>query len=62
MMTGLGEERILQALALLEHQKRGAERTLRLVGDYAVPNVSDKVVRLILSYIDYVRRTVWKEY
>jgi UDP-N-acetyl-L-fucosamine synthase len=62
MMTGLGKERILQALAILEQQKRGAERTLRLVGDYAMPNVSDKVLRLILSYTDYVRRTVWNEY
>jgi UDP-N-acetylglucosamine 2-epimerase len=62
MLTGLGKERILQALAILETQKRGEERTLRLVGDYAVPNVSDKVVRLILSYVDYVKRIVWREY
>jgi UDP-N-acetyl-L-fucosamine synthase len=62
MMTGLGRERILQALAILETQPRGAERLLRQVADYSMPNVSDKVVRLILSYTDYVKRTVWKEY
>ncbi|HWI86375.1 MAG TPA: UDP-N-acetylglucosamine 2-epimerase (non-hydrolyzing) [Sphingomonas sp.] len=62
MMTGLGEERILQALDILESQPRGKDRLIRLPADYAVPNVSDKVVRIILSYTDYVRRTVWKEY
>lgn len=62
MMTGLGEERILQALAILESQPRGAERLIRIPADYAVPNVSDKVVRIILSYTDYVRRTVWKAF
>jgi len=62
MMTGLGAERILQGLAILAEQGQGEERTLRLVGDYAVPNVSDKVVRVILSYTDYVRRVVWKDY
>lgn len=62
MMTGLGEERILQALALLESQPRGVDRLIRLPADYAVPNVSDKVLRIILSYTDYVRRTVWKAY
>ncbi|MDB5706578.1 MAG: UDP-N-acetylglucosamine 2-epimerase Wbjd [Sphingomonas bacterium] len=62
MMTGLSPERILQGLAVLESQGRGEDRTLRLVGDYAMPNVSDKVVRIILSYTDYVRRTVWKQY
>jgi len=62
MMTGLGEERILQGLAILENQPREADRLIRIPADYAVPNVSDKVVRIILSYTDYVRRTVWKEY
>jgi UDP-N-acetylglucosamine 2-epimerase (non-hydrolysing) len=61
MMTGLGTERILQGLAILEHQPRGDERALRLVGDYAMPNVSEKVLRIILSYTDYVKRTVWRE-
>jgi UDP-N-acetylglucosamine 2-epimerase (non-hydrolysing) len=58
MLTGLGRERVLQGLAML------AARTVRprLPADYAMPDVSEKVVRLILSYTDYVRRTVWKEY
>jgi UDP-N-acetylglucosamine 2-epimerase (non-hydrolysing) len=59
MMTGLSSERVLQGLAILERE--GEARTLRLPPDYAVPNVSEKVVRTILSYTDYVRRTVWKE-
>ncbi len=58
MMTGLGLERVLQGLAILERQ---AGRPMRLPADYAAPNVSQKVVRIILSYTDYVRRTVWKE-
>ncbi|MDA1075342.1 MAG: UDP-N-acetyl glucosamine 2-epimerase [Proteobacteria bacterium] len=62
MMVGLEVERILQALAVLEDQARGGVRTLRLVDDYDMPNVSDKVLRLILSYTDYVNRTVWKRY
>lgn len=61
MMTGLGEERILQGLAILESQPRGTDRLIRTPADYAVPNVSDKVLRIILSYTDYVRRTVWRE-
>lgn len=62
MMTGLNPERVLQGLAVLETQGRGANRDLRLVADYSASNVSDKVVRIILSYTDYVRRTVWKEH
>ena len=62
MMTGLGEERILQGLAILESQPRGNDRLIRLPADYAAPNVSDKILRIILSYTDYVRRTVWKDY
>lgn len=61
MMTGLSPERVLQGLAILEGQGRGDARTLRLPADYAVPNVAEKVVRVILSYTDYVRRTVWQE-
>ncbi len=61
MMVGMNKERILQALALLENQKRGSQRTLRPVSDYSMPNVSDKVVRIILSYIDYVNRVVWNK-
>jgi UDP-N-acetylglucosamine 2-epimerase (non-hydrolysing) len=59
MMTGLGRERVLQGLAILEAE--GHNRRVRLPEDYAVPNVSDKIVRIILSYTDYVRRNVWKE-
>lgn len=62
MMVGLSVERVLQALGLLESQPRGAERLLRQVADYSMPNVSDKVVRIVHSYTDYVRRTVWKQY
>jgi len=61
MMTGLELDRVHQGLALLEDQKRGEQRTLRRVADYSMPNVSDKVVRIILSYTDYVNRTVWKK-
>ena len=59
MMTGLDRERVLQALAILERQPRGKQRGLRIVRDYDVPNVSEKVVRIIQSYTDYVNRLVW---
>jgi UDP-N-acetyl-L-fucosamine synthase len=62
MMTGLEVDRVLQALKILESQPRGAERSLRLVEDYSMPNVSDKVLRIILSYTDYVNRVVWKKH
>lgn len=62
MMVGLEAERVLQALAVLSSQPRGETRLLRPVADYSMPNVSDKVVRIIHSYTDYVRRTVWKQY
>jgi len=62
MMVGLSKERVLQGLAILETQGRGYERTLRLVADYSIPNVADKVVRIIHSYRDYVMQTVWKQY
>jgi UDP-N-acetylglucosamine 2-epimerase (non-hydrolysing) len=58
MMVGLKKERILQGLEVLETQ---AKDTLRLVADYSMPNVSDKVLRIILSYTDYVNRIVWRE-
>jgi UDP-N-acetylglucosamine 2-epimerase (non-hydrolysing) len=61
MMVGLNPERVLQGLIQLESQKRGEERTLRTVYDYSMPNVSDKVVRIIISYVDYIKRTVWSE-
>ncbi len=59
MMVGLESERVMQALAVLETQARGDERSLRQVADYSMPNVSDKVVRIIHSYTDYVNRVVW---
>lgn len=62
MMVGLTAERILQGLDILDHQPRGEERLLRLVADYSMPNVSEKVARIILSYTDYVNRVVWKKY
>ena len=62
MMVGLSVERVIQALDILVEQPRGDSRLLRQVGDYSMPNVSDKVVRIIHSYTDYVNRTVWKKY
>ncbi|MDO5542832.1 MAG: UDP-N-acetylglucosamine 2-epimerase (non-hydrolyzing) [Acinetobacter sp.] len=62
MMVGLTAERVLQGLEILDHQPRGEERLLRLVADYSMPNVGEKVARIILSYTDYVNRVVWKKY
>jgi UDP-N-acetylglucosamine 2-epimerase len=62
MMVGLSVDRVRQALAVLATQPRGNQRGLRLVGDYTMPNVSDKVVRVILSYTDYVKRVVWRQF
>jgi UDP-N-acetylglucosamine 2-epimerase len=61
MMVGLNPERIMQGLTQLQTQKRGAERNFRPVADYSMPNVSEKMVRIILSYTDYVKRVVWSE-
>lgn len=61
MMVGLNPERIMQSLNVLDEQKTGAERTLRAVSDYSIPNVSDKMVRILLSYTDYVNRVVWSK-
>ena len=61
MMTGLSPERILQALKQLETQTTDDKRSFRLVSDYSMPNVADKVVRIIISYTDYIKRTVWQE-
>ncbi len=62
MMVGMNTERVMQGLAILEDQPSGETRLLRQVGDYSMPNVSDKVVRIIHSYTDYVNRVVWKKY
>lgn len=62
MMVGQSLERALQALSILEQQPRGEGRLLRKVADYSMPNVSDKVLRIIQSYTDYVNRVVWKKY
>ena len=62
MMVGLEAERVRQGLAVLQHQARGEDRDMRLVADYSMPNVSDKMVRIIHSYTDYVNRVVWKKY
>ncbi|VVN98281.1 non-hydrolyzing UDP-N-acetylglucosamine 2-epimerase [Pseudomonas fluorescens] len=62
MMVGLDVERVMQGLHILESQDRDGQRSLRLVADYSMPNVAEKVVRIIHSYRDYVMRTVWKQY
>ncbi|HLP15727.1 MAG TPA: UDP-N-acetylglucosamine 2-epimerase (non-hydrolyzing) [Bacteroidota bacterium] len=61
IMTGLRWERVRQGISIAEQQKRGRERTLEIVDDYNVPNVSEKVVRIIVGYTDYVNRNVWKK-
>ena len=61
MMTGLDWQSILPALRVLETQKKGTERTLHIVRDYDLPNVSEKVVRIIMSYTNYVNQTVWRK-
>jgi UDP-N-acetylglucosamine 2-epimerase (non-hydrolysing) len=62
MMVGVDINRVMQGLSILEDQPRGEHRSLRLVGDYSMPNVSEKVVRIIHSYTDFVNRVVWKKY
>jgi len=61
MMVGLNLARVREGLGILESQSRGHKRFLRLVRDYDVPNVSEKVTRIILSYTDYVNRIVWRK-
>jgi len=61
MMVGLNPERIMQGLIQLQNQKTGWERNFRAVSDYSIPNVSEKMVRIILSYTDYIKRVVWSE-
>jgi len=62
MLVGLNVERVMQGLSILQQQPRGDNRLLRQVADYSAPNVSDKVLRIIQSYTDYVNRVVWKKY
>lgn len=61
MMVGMNSERIMQGLTQLQQQKVNEERNYRQVADYSMPNVSQKVVRIILSYTDYVNRVVWSK-
>ena len=61
MMVGLNPERVMQGLIQLEKQQIGIERNFRQVSDYSMPNVSDKVVRIIISYTDYIKRVVWSQ-
>jgi UDP-N-acetyl-L-fucosamine synthase len=62
MMVGLETERVMQGLTILDNQSHGEQRLMREVADYRMPNVSEKVVRIIHSYTDYVNRVVWKKY
>ena len=62
MMVGLHKDRIMQSLSIIEKQPRGEKRLMRQIDDYSIPNVSEKVVRIIHSYTDYVNRKVWKKY
>lgn len=62
MMVGLNADRVLQALSILENQPKGEARLLRQVADYSMPNVSEKIIRIIHSYTDYVNRVIWKKY
>lgn len=61
MMVGMNPERVMQGLAILESQPVGGQRLLRQVADYAMPNVSEKIVRIIHSYVHYVNNTVWRK-
>ncbi|MBL0302375.1 MAG: UDP-N-acetylglucosamine 2-epimerase (non-hydrolyzing) [Cytophagaceae bacterium] len=61
MMVGLNTERIMQGLIQVLNQNLGEKRNLLPVSDYSMPNVSEKVVRIIISYVDYIKRTVWQE-
>ena len=61
MMVGMNKDRILQGLNILDAQTKSESRVLRPVTDYSMPNVSDKVVRIILSYTDYINRVVWRK-
>jgi UDP-N-acetylglucosamine 2-epimerase len=62
MLVGVDRDRVLQAISIVENQTRGASREFRLVEDYSMPNVSEKVLRIIHSHVDYVRRVVWRQF
>jgi len=62
MLVGMNIDRVLQGMSILDDQGRESDRALRPVADYCMPNVSDKVVRIIQSYTDYVNRVTWKKY
>lgn len=62
IMAGLRKDRIMQSLAIIDQQPRGDVRITKIVNDYSTPNVSDKIVKIIHSYTDYVNRVVWKKY
>ncbi len=62
MMTGISQDRIIQAMEVLLSQKRNENRTLNIVQDYDIDNVSEKILRIIISYTDYVKKNIWKEY
>lgn len=61
MMVGMNSDRIIQGIAQLRRQEIEGDRNFRLVGDYSMPNVSEKVVRIIISYVDYIKRVVWQK-
>ena len=61
MMVGMDIERIMQGLKILETQNIGEKRNMLEVSDYSIPNVSDKVLRILISYTNYVKQNVWKE-
>ena len=62
MMTGINNKRVLQAINILFSQKRDEERTLELVDDYKNKNISEKILRIIISYKDYIEKNIWKKY
>jgi UDP-N-acetylglucosamine 2-epimerase (non-hydrolysing) len=62
MMVGLNSDRVCQGIEILESQPRGKNRILNKVEDYSVPNVSEKVLRIIYSYTDYVNQFIWKKF
>ena len=62
MMTGINQDRIIQAMEVLLFQKKNQNRTLNIVQDYDIDNVSEKILRIIISYTDYIKKNIWKEY